>query len=234
MKRVGHFRSGVVVLLAVIACAVLRSAPAEASRLAQSDEALDCTFTAAYPVVLLRDGPGRTFERVGFLRAGATLHVVDQATGDDGYVWWNADDDTWVRSDLGESDCPSTCGNDVCEYGETASSCAQDCGASSSALLSTGTGCLVDDSQQCYESIDCYPNCSECRSWLNSFGCITCECGEPDSAANDTDTTAAAGMGCLYASCDACIQSFPCDGGPCGETECHLNDYGCPVCATSP
>src|SRR5690606_41440513 len=32
-----------------------------------------------------------------------------------------------ICSDLGTSDCPATCGNNVCEIGEDATTCSQDC-----------------------------------------------------------------------------------------------------------
>lgn len=193
---------------------------------------LGCTFTAKYPVVLLRGGPGRSYEVKGFLREGDTFKVIDQAAGDnDGYVWWKGENGVWVRSDLGSSDCPATCGNTVCETGETVSSCAKDCGtARAGSLRSTGTGCLVETDQQCYESISCYPTCSDCRCWLNDFGCVTCSCEYPGE---QKDTPSATGTGCNYASCEACIAAFPCSPGPCSKKECHLNEYGCPVCETA-
>ena len=38
---------------------------------------------------------------------------------------------------------------------------------------------------------------------------------------------------CVYATCEDCIAAFPCSGGACANTECTLNQYGCPVCTTS-
>src|SRR5690554_6482713 len=225
--------------------------PVTASEPFQVTPTLDCTFTVSFPVVLLRAGPGATFARVGFLNEGDTLHVVGQDAGADGFVWWQSEDDTWVRSDLGESDCPATCGNTVCEFGETASSCPQDCqgttGATGTAtttttasagadLVSTGTGCLVQNAQQCYESIECYPNCSVCTSSLNQFGCVSCECSFPGGTGDAVDTTTSSlptGGSCVFATCEACIAAFPCDGGPCANASCELNEFGCPVCQTS-
>jgi hypothetical protein len=87
--------------------------------------ALNCTFTSQYPAVNLRSGAGTENDIVGTLNTGDTLAVIDQAAGSDGFVWWKSADG-WVRSDMGTSDCPSTCGNTVCEYGETSTSCAID------------------------------------------------------------------------------------------------------------
>lgn len=219
---------------------------------AQVTGTLNCTFTVTFPVVLLRSGPGTTFSRVGFLNDGDTLNVVGQDAGPDGFVWWQSADDTWVRSDLGTSDCPATCGNTVCEIGEDATTCAQDCtgttgtttGAGTAAatdeqLTSTGTSCLVANSQQCFESIDCYPNCSVCTSSLNEFGCVSCECTFPGGA---TDTTTSldvpaqsipTGGECVFATCEECIAAFPCEGGVCPNATCELNEFGCPTCQTS-
>jgi len=114
--------------------------PVTASEPFQVTPTLDCTFTVSFPVVLLRAGPGATFARVGFLNEGDTLHVVGQDAGADGFVWWQSADDTWVRSDLGTSDCPATCGNNVCEIGEDASICAQDCTGATSTTGGATTG----------------------------------------------------------------------------------------------
>ncbi len=213
--------------------------------------ALNCTFTVSKPVVNLRSGAGTEFDVVGQLANAETMAVINQAAGSDGFVWWQSADG-WVRSDMGTSDCPSTCGNTICEYGETATSCAQDCtstGANTGTatatntenLISTGTGCLVENSQACYESVDCWPNCNICDSWLNDFGCVTCFCEEPATSTGTGTTTttattsspAATGTGCVFATCDDCIAAFPCTDGACTQTSCDLNEFGCPVCTTS-
>jgi hypothetical protein len=221
-------------LCLALAIAAIVFVPAPAA--AQSNE-LDCVFTAKFPVVLLRSGPGRGFQRMGFLRQGDTFTVLDQERGDDGLVWWKGENDIWVRSDMGDSNCPATCGNDVCEYGETSSSCAEDCVANTGFLRSTGVGCKEPDSDACYESISCYPECSECRCWLNEFGCVVCFCDFPGSTTATSGTAATTGTtarGCDYPSCDACLAAFPCTPGPCSKRECHLNEFGCPVCETAP
>jgi len=142
---------------------------------------LSCTFKVTYPTVNLRSGPGRTFDWEGYAESGQELKVTGEATGDDGYVWWQAGT-VWVRSDLGTSDCKAICGNDVCEYGESASSCAADCPGSTGSTstgTTTGTGCVVADCQACYESIWCYPHCNECTCSHNDYGCCTCYCSYP-------------------------------------------------------
>jgi hypothetical protein len=204
---------------------------------------MNCTFTATRPANL-RSGAGVTFDKVGTLAVGDEFQVIGQATGKDGFIWWQGANNQWVRSNLGTSTCPAVCGNKVCESGETGSSCTQDCqGATSSTTTtntnnttttnttnnttSTGEGCLVNSCDACYRSVSCYPTCSQCTCSKNGYGCITCFCTTPSSS--DTGDT---GSGCKFASCEACIAAFPCTPGPCTETECTLNSFGCPVCST--
>ncbi|MBI5960247.1 MAG: SH3 domain-containing protein [Chloroflexi bacterium] len=202
---------------------------------------LSCTFTAKYPIIVLRSGPGRAYERIGQLYFGETLKIIDQAAGEDGYVWWKAGENKWVRSDLGTSDCPATCGNTICEYGETSSSCSQDCAnsaSSSQTIISTGEGCKVGDCPSCYKSISCYPACNDCTCWRNENGCVTCHCDYPNGSSGETATsttsTTSTASACVYASCEACYADFPCWGGECSKKECTLNQYGCPSCTTAP
>ena len=199
---------------------------------------LNCTFTAAAAAnatVRLRGGPGSGFPMVGTMQTGDSLKVTGEDTGTDGFIWWQVGTDMWVRSDLGTSDCPAACGNDVCENGESSTSCAADCGAASTTSESTTPAetaapvCLVDGCQSCYESIDCYPDCSECECSTDDSGCATCFCQFPQSSSSNTT---AIGNSCEFESCEACIAAFPCSGGPCTKTECSLNAYGCPVCST--
>jgi hypothetical protein len=235
-------RSLVVATLVALLGAVPVLGQVAASPPPTSLTALNCTFTAQYPAVNLRSGAGTENDIVGTINTGETLTVIDQAAGSDGFVWWKSADG-WVRSDMGTSDCPATCGNTVCEYGENNTSCAQDCGTTTTSstssttssttsttstanLQSTGEGCYVDSCQSCYESISCWPTCNVCDCWQNAFGCVTCFCQEPT-----TSTTT--GTGCEYATCEDCIAAFPCTGGACTNTECTLNQYGCPVCTTS-
>ncbi|MEQ8676035.1 MAG: SH3 domain-containing protein [Aggregatilineales bacterium] len=47
-----------------------------------------------------RSGPGTTFERAGTLPAGTVLQVIGQSTGADGLIWWQLENDNWVREDV--------------------------------------------------------------------------------------------------------------------------------------
>ncbi|MFN8371784.1 MAG: SH3 domain-containing protein [Anaerolineae bacterium] len=62
-----------------------------------------CTLTAtANPN--LRSGPATSYQQVGSLTAGDSTIAIAQATGDDGYVWYQLYDNKWVRSDLVEAE----------------------------------------------------------------------------------------------------------------------------------
>ncbi len=220
------------VLLIVLAGLILAaSVPAAADPLAR----LNCTFTVKYPIINVRGGPGLSYDRVGSLRRGETFAVIDQARGADGLVWWQGAGDQWVRSDLGTSDCPATCGNAVCEYGETAATCAGDCstGAASTGgnLTSTGAGCLVGNCQACYESVSCYPACSDCTCSRNEFGCVTCYCRYPGSTTSGAATATSTG-GCLTPDCQSCYESISCYPA-CSQCTCSENEHGCKTCYCS-
>lgn len=238
------FRTGVfawLVILAVLFLITTLSIPltyaqqtATPTPTVAASRSTSCTFTAIQST-RLRGGPGPTYEIVGTLNAGETATVTGQSTGSDRYIWWKLSTGSFVRSDLGTSNCPAVCGNQVCERAETSTSCAQDCGGSTSTTSTTSTtttttttntaSCVAKDCQSCYESISCYPACSECTCSRNAWGCPVCRCEYPSD--NDTDN------GCKYESCEACIAAFPCAGGPCTTKECSLNENGCPVCSTS-
>jgi SH3-like domain-containing protein len=129
---------------------------------------IQCTFTTAYNKVNLRSGPGTENSIVGKLTAGESIKVTGETTGKDGYIWWQVGSSAWVRSDLGSSDCPAVCGNKVCEYGETASSCAQDCS-------STAT-CVFQSCEQCIAAFPCWPQaCTVTQCTLNDYGCPVCK-----------------------------------------------------------
>ncbi len=51
-------------------------------------------------IVNKRSGPGTNFEIVAELPPQFTAAVIGQAAGDDGFTWWQLDDETWVRSDI--------------------------------------------------------------------------------------------------------------------------------------
>lgn len=214
--------------------------------LTATDEAALCTFTAAR-AINLRAGPGTRYEIVGVLRGGESADVIGQETGRDGYIWWRVGS-AWVRSDLGESDCAPVCGNQVCESGEDAARCAQDCplptpgatatpaaAVTATTAASSSSACLASDCDACYRTISCYPDCNQCTCSKNSFGCPTCYCRYPASSQTRTTTSASsASRACDFASCEACIAAFPCSPGPCGTTQCSLNEFGCPECTTAP
>lgn len=81
-------------------------------------QAYDCTLSNPFQLVLLdenvicmagsntganlRSGPGTDFDRLGALAASEPADVIGQATGSDGFVWWQLADESWVRSDLVE------------------------------------------------------------------------------------------------------------------------------------
>ncbi len=58
-----------------------------------------CTVKAS-GLVNRRSGAGTRFASMGRLTTGETATVSGQALGTDGYVWWQTDDGTWVRSDV--------------------------------------------------------------------------------------------------------------------------------------
>lgn len=57
----------------------------------------------------LRSGPGTDFNRAGQLPSVQLQSVIGRATGSDGFVWWQLEDENWVRSDVVEAigDCDS-------------------------------------------------------------------------------------------------------------------------------
>ena len=59
--------------------------------------------------VNMRSGPGTTFEVAGQLAANTVRNAQGQAVGTDGFIWWQLDDDSWVRDDVvrAQGDCKS-------------------------------------------------------------------------------------------------------------------------------
>lgn len=47
-----------------------------------------------------RIGPGTTFDRDGQMNAGETLEVETQTDGDDGFIWYELEDGSYVREDI--------------------------------------------------------------------------------------------------------------------------------------
>jgi hypothetical protein len=58
-----------------------------------------CGVRAA-STVNLRSGPGTRFERAGALETGQTALVTGQTTDAEGFVWWQLESGSWVRSDV--------------------------------------------------------------------------------------------------------------------------------------
>ncbi|MBN1563241.1 MAG: SH3 domain-containing protein [Anaerolineae bacterium] len=137
---------------------------------------ISCTFTPDREINL-RGGPGIDYAIVGEAFADQSLAIVARDVGADTYIWWKTSNDEWVRSDLGTSDCPNLCGDGVCEIDEDASSCAADCGTTTTVdSITSSTSCQVDTCEECYETVSCYPNCGNCTCENNENGCPTCYC----------------------------------------------------------
>lgn len=51
-------------------------------------------------IVNKRSGPGTNFEIVAELPPQFTAAIIGQTEGDDGFTWWQLEDETWVRSDV--------------------------------------------------------------------------------------------------------------------------------------
>jgi hypothetical protein len=47
-----------------------------------------------------RSGPGTDFDRAGTMNGGERLEVIGQAEDDAGFIWYELDDDSWVREDV--------------------------------------------------------------------------------------------------------------------------------------
>lgn len=47
-----------------------------------------------------REGPGTNFDRAGQLRGGRSTEVIAFGESNDGFIWYQLDDETWVREDL--------------------------------------------------------------------------------------------------------------------------------------
>lgn len=54
-----------------------------------------------------RVGPGTTFDIGGQLQANTSEDIIGRVVGDDGFVWWQLEDENWVRNDVVEllGDC---------------------------------------------------------------------------------------------------------------------------------
>jgi hypothetical protein len=54
-----------------------------------------------------RSGPGTTFDRAGQMDAGTIMEAIAQSEAPDGFIWWQLEDETWVRDDVinAQGDC---------------------------------------------------------------------------------------------------------------------------------
>jgi len=59
-----------------------------------------CDLTPALPNINLRTGPSTEFGIAGAAASSETLVAVAKANGSDGFVWFNLEDDSWVRADV--------------------------------------------------------------------------------------------------------------------------------------
>lgn len=59
----------------------------------------DCRVSTDSPVNR-REGASTDFARVGQLLAGENSPAIAQTIGTDGFIWWQLDDDSWVRDDV--------------------------------------------------------------------------------------------------------------------------------------
>ncbi len=50
-----------------------------------------------------RQGPGTNFERAGQLTAGTTQLATGRSEAEDGFIWWQLEDESWVRQDVVEA-----------------------------------------------------------------------------------------------------------------------------------
>lgn len=59
----------------------------------------DCRVSTDSPINQ-RAGAGTDFARVGQLLAGESLLATGQTIGTDGFIWWQLEDNSWVRDDV--------------------------------------------------------------------------------------------------------------------------------------
>lgn len=66
---------------------------------ADTEVTVDCSVSASSNANL-RGGPGTSFAVAGSLTGGTSIAAIGQATGNDGQVWWQLENNSWVRSDV--------------------------------------------------------------------------------------------------------------------------------------
>jgi hypothetical protein len=47
-----------------------------------------------------RSGPSTSNDIPGQLQASSSVHIIGKVVGEDGFVWWQLEDETWVRNDV--------------------------------------------------------------------------------------------------------------------------------------
>ena len=82
-------------------CDVSEQGAAASETTSESSSEVTCTVGTAANANQ-RSGPGTNFELAGALAAGVSAAVQGQATGADGFVWWQLGEGVWVRSDVVE------------------------------------------------------------------------------------------------------------------------------------
>jgi hypothetical protein len=62
---------------------------------------------SAISTVNKRSGPGAIFDRAGQMEAGTIMRAIAQEEAPDGFIWWQLEDETWVRDDVinAQGDC---------------------------------------------------------------------------------------------------------------------------------
>lgn len=63
------------------------------------EAAEDACVITANGLVNQRNGPGTSFDQVGTLSNGETRIVVGRAVSTNGFMWWQLEDNAWVRED---------------------------------------------------------------------------------------------------------------------------------------
>ncbi len=128
--------------------------------------------------------------------------------------WWGA------SCASGGSD--STCGNLICEVGETSMTCPQDCGGGNCGNTVCEPG---EDTVNC--ASDCYCGNGTCDSGESELTCtLDCLCGDGVCSASESTTSCAGDCYCGNNTCDAgeSLASCPtdCTGAPvCGDGTCN-------------
>jgi hypothetical protein len=65
-----------------------------------ANAASGCEIVADSGAANQRSGPGTAFEIVGLLEPDLRAQVLAQAVGPDHLIWWQLEDESWVREDV--------------------------------------------------------------------------------------------------------------------------------------